>query len=121
MLSRLALCAGVVLGVAAWMATAAPQSAAQAPRSDGTRTVGPPEQLILPKPLATPVVPKRSKVIGWPAGRTPSAPPGFQVSAYAEDMDVPRSLYVLPNGDVLVAENGRGLGSERRKKRRLKN
>ena len=75
------------------------------------RTVGPPEKLVLPKPLATPAATKRSKVIGWPAGRTPTALPGFQVSAFAEDLDTPRAIYVLPNGDVLVAENGGGTGA----------
>jgi glucose/arabinose dehydrogenase len=48
---------------------------------------------------------KFSKVIGWPAGRTPAAPAGFEVGAFAEGLDNPRWLYVLPNGDVLVAES----------------
>ncbi|WP_420475325.1 PQQ-dependent sugar dehydrogenase [Noviherbaspirillum sp. ST9] len=41
---------------------------------------------------------------GWPSGVKPHAPQGFTVSAYATDLDHPRWLYVLPNGDVLVAE-----------------
>ena len=41
---------------------------------------------------------------GWPAGATPVAAAGFAVSAYATGLDHPRWLYVLPNGDVLVAE-----------------
>jgi glucose/arabinose dehydrogenase len=41
---------------------------------------------------------------GWPAGATPVAAPGFAVNAYATGLDHPRWLYVLPNGDVLVAE-----------------
>jgi glucose/arabinose dehydrogenase len=41
---------------------------------------------------------------GWPAGATPLAAPGFSVRAFATGLDHPRSLYVLPNGDVLVAE-----------------
>lgn len=40
----------------------------------------------------------------WPAGKTPVAPDGFGVTPYASDLDHPRWLYVLPNGDVLVAE-----------------
>lgn len=32
------------------------------------------------------------------------APSGFTVRAFAENLDHPRSIYVLPNGDVLVAE-----------------
>jgi glucose/arabinose dehydrogenase len=41
---------------------------------------------------------------GWPQGAAPSAPPGFTVTALARGLDHPRWLYVLPNGDVLVAE-----------------
>ena len=40
----------------------------------------------------------------WPAGKQPIAPDGFHVTAYASGLDHPRWLYVLPNGDVLVAE-----------------
>ena len=49
-------------------------------------------------------VAKFSKVIGWPAGKTPTAPSGFVVTQFAANLDNPRWLYVLPNGDVLVAE-----------------
>ena len=41
---------------------------------------------------------------GWPAGQKPEAAPGLTVTAYAGSLDHPRWLYVLPNGDVLVAE-----------------
>ena len=41
---------------------------------------------------------------GWPAGTTPEAVAGLRVKAYANGLDHPRWLYVLPNGDVLVAE-----------------
>ena len=40
----------------------------------------------------------------WPAGKQPIAPDGFHVTAYASGLDHPRWLYVLPNGDALVAE-----------------
>jgi glucose/arabinose dehydrogenase len=43
-------------------------------------------------------------VVGWPAGAAPKAPPGFTVTRYAEGLEHPRWLLVLPNGDVLVAE-----------------
>ncbi|MEQ1599321.1 MAG: sorbosone dehydrogenase family protein [Methylotenera sp.] len=42
--------------------------------------------------------------IGWPSGVTPVAPLGMHVAAFASGLDHPRWLYVLPNGDVLVAE-----------------
>lgn len=40
----------------------------------------------------------------WPKGLTPKAPKGFTVTRYAA-IDHPRWLYVLPNGDVLVAQS----------------
>jgi glucose/arabinose dehydrogenase len=45
-----------------------------------------------------------AKAVGWPRGATPTAAPGLQVTEYAGGFDHPRWLYVLPNGDVLVAE-----------------
>src|SRR5438067_2473322 len=41
---------------------------------------------------------------GWPEGRRPVAASGLTVTAFATGLDHPRWLYVLPNGDVLVAE-----------------
>src|SRR5688572_13915009 len=41
---------------------------------------------------------------GWAAGQAPIAASGFKVAAFATGLDHPRWLYVLPNGDVLVAE-----------------
>jgi glucose/arabinose dehydrogenase len=47
---------------------------------------------------------KIPKNIGWPAATTPSPLNGLAVSALADHLSHPRMLYVLPNGDVLVAE-----------------
>ena len=41
---------------------------------------------------------------GWQAGGRPTPTPGLAVAALAQGLDHPRWLYVLPNGDVLVAE-----------------
>lgn len=41
---------------------------------------------------------------GWSGGQKPIAAPGLQVNAFATGLDHPRWIYVLPNGDVLVAE-----------------
>jgi glucose/arabinose dehydrogenase len=46
-----------------------------------------------------------AKATGWPAGAKPHAAPGFRVEAFARNLDHPRWLHVLPNGDVLVAES----------------
>jgi len=40
----------------------------------------------------------------WKGDEKPVPASGFSVTAYARDLDHPRWLYVLPNGDVLVAE-----------------
>jgi glucose/arabinose dehydrogenase len=64
----------------------------------------PPVQPKLPPPFDTKSVTKHPKVIGWPAGKTPTAPADFTVTLYADKFDSPRWLHVLPNGDVLVAE-----------------
>jgi glucose/arabinose dehydrogenase len=47
---------------------------------------------------------KIASQVGWPDGGKPRAAPGLNVTALARDLDHPRSLYVLPNGDVLTAE-----------------
>lgn len=42
---------------------------------------------------------------GWAAGQKPTPMAGLAVTALASGLDHPRWLYVLPNGDVLVAES----------------
>jgi glucose/arabinose dehydrogenase len=58
----------------------------------------------LPKPYETPSALNFSTVVGWPEGKKPSAPDGFEVTPYATGLDYPRWFHVLPNGDVLVSE-----------------
>jgi glucose/arabinose dehydrogenase len=60
----------------------------------------------LPPPVQTSVPTVNvAPVIGWPVGMRPIAAPGTRVDAFAGGLDHPRWLYVLPNGDVLVAES----------------
>ncbi len=42
---------------------------------------------------------------GWKDGRLPTCAPGLRVNAFASNLDHPRWIDVLPNGDVLVAES----------------
>ncbi len=65
----------------------------------------PSDKLILPPPNATRAVANPASVIPWPKGKTPTAPAGFEVSLFADELDNPRMIYVLPNGDVLVMES----------------
>jgi glucose/arabinose dehydrogenase len=44
------------------------------------------------------------KAKGWAPGQAPVAGEGASVAAFAQGLSHPRWLYVLPNGDVLVAE-----------------
>ncbi len=50
----------------------------------------------------------------WPTkDAKPVAAPGISVSAYARGLDHPRWIYVLPNGDVLVAETNKPAPAEK--------
>jgi glucose/arabinose dehydrogenase len=59
----------------------------------------------LPEPNKTliPTV-KVAPAKGWPEGVTPKGAQGTRVAAFATGLQHPRWVYVLPNGDVLVAE-----------------
>ena len=74
---------------------------------------GPAEQLVLPPPYATRGVANPSRVVPWPKGKLPSAPAGFEVSLFADELEHPRMIYVLPNGDVLIMESLRRQGPSR--------
>lgn len=73
---------------------------AQLPISAG---IGPDPQLPPPNPTLIPTV-NIAKAVGWPENASPVPAPGLTVNAFAANLDHPRWLYVLPNGDVLVAE-----------------
>jgi glucose/arabinose dehydrogenase len=67
-----------------------------------TPILPPPDQRLLPTVHIAPAK-------GWPAGTAPVAAAGLSVNAFATGLDHPRWLYVLPNGDVLVAEANKPL------------
>ena len=67
------------------------------------QTFGPSPTLPAPQHSWMPTV-NVAKAVGWPAGGKPTAAHGMAVNAFATGLSHPRSLYVLPNGDVLVAE-----------------
>jgi glucose/arabinose dehydrogenase len=60
---------------------------------------------VLPDPVKRmiPTV-KVAEVKRWAEGAAPVPADGLAVQAFARDLDHPRWMYVLPNGDVLVAE-----------------
>jgi glucose/arabinose dehydrogenase len=69
----------------------------------GARSIGPAPALPPPERQVFPTV-YVAPAVGWPAGAAPVPAPGLRVTAFATGLDHPRSLLVLPNGDVLVAE-----------------
>ncbi|MGN6548727.1 MAG: PQQ-dependent sugar dehydrogenase [Pararhizobium sp.] len=46
-----------------------------------------------------------ASVVGWKKGETPTVAKGLKIDALATGLQHPRSLYVLPNGDILVVES----------------
>lgn len=102
-LARRALLLAGVLGVGA---CSGPASELPAEHEYGSTP-----ELVAPDPGLLPTV-KPAKAVGWPPGMQPQAAPGYAVQRFADGLEHPRWLLVLPNGDVLVAESdapqGRG-------------
>ncbi|HEY5804075.1 MAG TPA: sorbosone dehydrogenase family protein [Lysobacter sp.] len=92
---RNATCLGLIATLSA--------CAGQAGLAEGEDT-GPNPVIAEPAPSAIPTV-NIAPAKGWPANTTPTAAAGLSVKAFASGLDHPRWLYVLPNGDVLVAES----------------
>ncbi|HEX9534643.1 MAG TPA: PQQ-dependent sugar dehydrogenase, partial [Stellaceae bacterium] len=61
----------------------------------------------LPAPKTGPIVTDRSLVVPY-NGQALEVPPGFAAAPFATGLANPRRLLVLPNGDVLVAEQSAG-------------
>ena len=82
-----------------WAATACAERSQLTPQ----QATGPDPVLPEPTQNAIPTV-SVAKAKGWPEGKKPVAADGRTVSAFATKLEHPRWVYVLPNGDVLVAE-----------------
>jgi glucose/arabinose dehydrogenase len=93
-------CAIRLLALAAALTLTACGETARLPESAGigpSPTLPPPNKTLIPTVHIAPAK-------GWPEGAKPTPAAGTTVSAYASGLEHPRWLYVLPNGDVLVAE-----------------
>lgn len=77
---------------------------------DMTSQIGPNPTLPEPHEGLLPDL-KVAEIIGWQDGQTPVVPEGLTVTAYAKDLAHPRTVYTLPNGDVLVVQS-RGPGGK---------
>ncbi|AOL93396.1 PQQ-dependent sugar dehydrogenase [Porphyrobacter sp. LM 6] len=66
-------------------------------------------------PQSVPTV-QIAEPVGWAKGEAPTAAKGLEVARFAEGLEHPRTLYALPNGDILVsltrapAQDGEGGG-----------
>jgi glucose/arabinose dehydrogenase len=89
-----------MVSLAAAIALAACGDMAKLPVEAG---MGPNPELPPPSKTFVPTV-HVAKAAGWPADAKPVAAEGAAVSAFAKGLEHPRWVYVLPNGDVLVAE-----------------
>ena len=91
----LRLCAASILTMAAGCA----EKAALPPGA----SMGPAPAIPAPTKRLIPTV-DIAPAKGWPQGVVPKAAPGLAVGAFGSGFVHPRWIYVLPNGDVLVAE-----------------
>jgi len=90
---RCILSAVVLVGVGCGDVTRLPPMADTGP----TPMLPPPRTSLIPTVAVSPA-------IGWSDGAAPTPAAGLGVNAFATGLDHPRWVYVLPNGDVLVAE-----------------
>ncbi|HEX8126498.1 MAG TPA: sorbosone dehydrogenase family protein [Allosphingosinicella sp.] len=96
---KLALIAAAFLVLAGMILFVAGCERAALPVSAG---IGPSPALPKPSRALLPTI-NIAEATGWKGGR-PTPAPGLSVTAFAQGLDHPRWLHVLPNGDVLVAE-----------------
>lgn len=105
LLMRCVRCLGILL---VYLALQACGGTAQLPELAG---YGPDPELPEPSSRLFPTV-NIAPAVGWPDDAKPKAPEGLEVIAFATDLRHPRWLYVLPNGDVLVAESNKPQGED---------
>lgn len=71
---------------------------------DPESQIGPNPNLPEPKQYLFPPM-RLASVVGWKDGEKPTVANGLKIEALATGLEHPRSLYVLPNGDILVVES----------------
>ncbi|GGJ98003.1 PQQ-dependent sugar dehydrogenase [Pseudomonas matsuisoli] len=90
----------LLLGLPIALTLAGCGETARLPVEDG---YGPSPQLVEPRKTLIPTV-NIANAVGWHDGHQPTPAEGLRVQPFAQGLDHPRTLLVLPNGDVLVAE-----------------
>jgi glucose/arabinose dehydrogenase len=102
-MSKRSIVFSVILGFGLLFGLFLASGGGTAPAQDPSIGYGPNPELPPPDQSLIPVV-NPPNAVGWGEGQKPVAAEGMEVAAFAADLDHPRWLYVLPNGDVLVAE-----------------
>ncbi|MBC7492121.1 MAG: PQQ-dependent sugar dehydrogenase, partial [Novosphingobium sp.] len=87
----------VFLGLGFWLLTG------QSAQYTEAQVTGLKPKLAYPDAQTIPTI-RVADPIGWKAGEAPQAAQGLTVTRFAEGLNHPRTLTVLPNGDVLAAE-----------------
>ncbi|MFY7836652.1 MAG: PQQ-dependent sugar dehydrogenase [Novosphingobium sp.] len=90
----------IIAIVGAWVAWSIRGPAAEFSTND---TTGPKPKLAEPNEQTIPTI-KTADPVGWKDGEAPVAAQGLAVMRFADKLDHPRTIYTMPNGDVLVAE-----------------
>lgn len=62
----------------------------------------------LPAPFATESAREFPRIVPQPEGAKPRLPPGFKIEVFTRDVAGPRVMRIAPNGDIFVAETGKG-------------
>ena len=94
---------GVLLLVAGMVACTSVVTTDTAPVDSPAASVGLDPTLPEPSQKLIPTV-QIAQAAGWPSGKTPTPSADVAVNAFASGLTHPRWIFVLPNGDVLVAE-----------------
>ncbi len=88
-----------VVALALWLAACGDTAKLPEQASEGPNPpLPPPEHSIIPTVHIAPAA-------GWPKDARPKPGQDLAVNAFATELEHPRWLYALPNGDVLVAES----------------
>src|SRR5260370_31674553 len=74
------------------------------PTSEAARQMGPTPTPPPPHKYLSPPL-RLARVVGWKEGEKPTVADGLKIEALATGLQHPRSVYVLPNGDVLVVQS----------------
>lgn len=106
MSTRRKILAGVVLAILAIVAVVAYLLTPDKARTSVEAVAGTDPELSRPREETIPTV-GIAEPTGWPANAVPTAAEGLAVTRFADGLDHPRTMHVLPNGDVLVALTNR--------------